>query len=339
MMKERKRKRCFYELNDRRAVVPPLTLESLAVVCARYTCPNHMLWDSTNPGRPAWPVGHLSPQWNRNPEPIDIAVQWIAETYIDCPDGINVSMIDRDVFDAIQPYCRDIYVGRVASHGKLGDLQPTLSKKVQSDRGRHCLHLHHECCGVFTNQIGWAKGAIVERTLDDRLVYLNQDGNILVADELAERLELKGRFPKLGLQRVDVVSEPLDGETIPGDPGWDGVLRRKYSASLGVLVNIPHSSIRGPWEQKVYGEFAWRLNRELAAISAEKAFRERGGHGSCRFYARGMNTASLKAAALRALSGWRVAAHFSISLHDLDRGYEMVEEFCIPGDGDEPRAS
>jgi hypothetical protein len=87
-------------------------------------------------------------------------------------------------------------------------------------------------------------------------------------------------------------------------------------------------------EQAIYGECEERLNRELEVIGAERASRDRGSHGSCRFCARGFDTASLKEAALRALGGWRVPARFNISLEDqFDReGGPLVEQFEVSGD-------
>lgn len=340
---KRAKKRCFYSLNDRRLKILDLTPESLAVVSERYACPNHMLWDSTNPHSPAYPLGYLSPRWNRSPEPINIAVQQVAKCDVSGVAGLCVSLIDKKLADALGPYCRDIYIGSVTRPGASGRLEPTrfvtmaapLEKKIQSDRGKHCQHVYHPCCGVSVNTIGWAKGAIVERTLDDRLVYVDQDGRVLVADELVEKLDLKHRFPKLWLQRIDVVLEPLDKETLPGDPGWDGVLRRTYSASLGVSVYTRGLGRRASDEQAIYGEFLRRLNGELEEIGAERASRDRGSHGSCFFYARGKDVVSLKQAVLRSLNGWRVGARFSVSLHDFESG-NLVEDFKIDGGRIEP---
>jgi hypothetical protein len=216
----RKSKHCFYEVNDRRARIPHLTPDSLAEVAARYRCPGHLC---TN----------LSPRWHANPEPINIEIQSVPASQFDEPYELAVSLLEAAVIDVLIPYCRHMYFGEVTGSVTRGRSPRTQfctvaapkQWRIQSDRGRHCRHVRYECCDVYRNIIGWASGAIVERSLDDRLIYVDQFGSVLISHELAERLELKNRFPKLWLYRVDVVPEPLDGEVLPGDPGWDGVFR------------------------------------------------------------------------------------------------------------------
>lgn len=217
----RKRKRWFYELDDRRCQILQLTDECQAVVRDRYKCP----------GRGCW---HLSQRWHESPEPIDLIVKHVHTTaLVEGIEGLGVIVLDMKLMDSLGPYCREMVVGRV--YVDRGSAAPALTRfvtltaplrrRIQSDRGRFCRHSHYECCPVFVNTIGWASGAIVERTLDDRGVYIDQSGHVLVDRELAEQLKLRARFSGLWLYRVDVVPEPLDGEVLPGDPGWDGVFR------------------------------------------------------------------------------------------------------------------
>ena len=220
-MTPRKKRRCFYELNDRRAKVLDLTPASLAIMNERHRCPGN-----------ACP--NLSPHWHNHPEPINIVVDRVAPAWVEKVAGIDLFALQVDLVDVIEPYSHDMLFGKVSLDDGSGGLQSThfstvtapADRRIQSDRGRHCRHMRWNCCDVFQNKIGWASGAIVEHTLDDRLVYINEGGWVLVADELVERLELKRRFPKLWLYRIDVIPEPLDGEVLPGDPSWDGVFRQ-----------------------------------------------------------------------------------------------------------------
>lgn len=43
-----------------------------------------------------------------------------------------------------------------------------------------------------------------------------------VEEGLVAKLKLPERFKDLKLKRVRVVPEPLDGDVLPGDPGWTG---------------------------------------------------------------------------------------------------------------------
>lgn len=214
-----RRKRSFFYVNDRRAEIVDLTPRSDEVVRRKYQCPGRAC-----PG--------VSLEWSKNPQPIDIEVEREpGASQSDAVSGFSLTLLDAAVVDVLAPYCRHIYFGSVTTAGPSGQPVPTRfvtvaapkQHRIQSTRGRFCRHFITDCCGVAFNEIGWASEPIVERTLDDRLVYIDQSGWVLVADELVERLELKRRFPKLWLYRVDVVTEPLDGEVLPGDPGYKGV--------------------------------------------------------------------------------------------------------------------
>jgi hypothetical protein len=158
-----------------------------------------------------------------------------------------------------------------------------------------------------------------------RAIVLGALRNIFVTDTLIADLDLKQRFPDLRLEECPVVDEPLDGETLPGDPEWDGVLRRKYPAQLGLVISVAGTP-KPAEERAIYREFQQRLNRELAAIGVDPVSRDRGSHGSCGFHARGFDATSLKDAVLRALSGWRVKATFNMTLSEVNReGFTLDE--------------
>jgi hypothetical protein len=212
-------KRYFYHMNDRRDGVFKLTPDSRARLRNQYECPGHS---------PDYACPFLSLRWSEHPEPIDVVVKETVPNFVSMFDDgpVDLTVLDKAVLEALAPHCRDMYVGKVLLDTGTGDFQPTgfvtvaapKHQRIQSDRGRHCRHKHWGCCGVFSNQIGWASGAIVERTLNSRQVYVDQQGWLLVSDELATQLELRSRFPKLWLYRIEVVPEPLDGEILPGDP-------------------------------------------------------------------------------------------------------------------------
>lgn len=336
----KKRKRVFYELADRRSGILELTPESLAVVCERYTCPHHMLSDG-DPEKSQIPLGSLSSHWNRYPEPINIAVVKVAKCYVDCVIGLDTTLLEHSLVEVLRPHFKDVYIGRVMVASETGGLEQspmmtiaaTLANKIQSDRSRYSRHFYKECCGLCTNTVGWATGAIVERTLDDRQVYVNQDGNVLVDGELAARLGLKERFPKLWLRKVDVIPEPLDAETLPGDPGWSGVIQRKYPAMLNVFASIPYAfQMPAGEERSIYSEVLVNLNRELDAIGAERAFQDGGSHGSCLYHARGFDIPSLKEAAVRAVSSsFRDRVDFTIGVDlSVDHGKNPFERVHLP---------
>lgn len=219
MTQRNRERRCFYQLNDRRLRILDLTLASRFIVNEQYAC--------------AGCRQQLSTMWHRCPKPVNVVVSTTSSAWVEGIGGLFLTALDAGLAELLRPHFRGIVTGHVFLDPGDGSLQPTrfvtaaapANQRVQSDRGRYCRHMVYGCCGVYANKIGWAGGAIVERTLDDRLVSVDQDGNILIADELVKALDLRKRFPKLWLYRVDVVPEPLDGEILPGDSDWDGSFR------------------------------------------------------------------------------------------------------------------
>lgn len=76
--------------------------------------------------------------------------------------------------------------------------------------------------------IGWAEMSVLRRSLDGRAVYFGgMCGKTLIVD--ANIVPLKDwlkQFPTLRAKRVPVLDEPLDGEILPGDPGWTGTVKQ-----------------------------------------------------------------------------------------------------------------
>lgn len=87
---------------------------------------------------------------------------------------------------------------------------------------------HRLCqCGCIISENGNAKAAILRRTLDDRLLYSSFMGSLYIDGRLIDQLDLATRFPKLEFDPVPLIDEPMDGDILPGDPGWNGTLTRR----------------------------------------------------------------------------------------------------------------
>jgi hypothetical protein len=135
-----------------------------------------------------------------------------------------------DLLDLLSPYHvdgirGDCFVGEpdaslpISSHETC---YVTRDRELLVSRGKNCRHRQCRYCKRFLNRIGWAKDAVVDRYLDDRLVYQDDTGWMYVEEGLVAKLKLPERFKDLKLKRVRVVPEPLDGDVLPGDPGWTG---------------------------------------------------------------------------------------------------------------------
>lgn len=217
-MKTRSSEKFYYELDDRRALIPSLVSSSLREAQERYLCPGSGCVE-------------LGQHWHLAPSPVNITIEIESPcAWVDTVSDINIDLLHKDLFETIRPYCTDLVVGTVSlttsgCPSSYVSVTATNANRVRSDRGRHCRHAQFPCCKVWRNEIGWASGAIVERELGGRGVCIGHNGNVLIESSLAKQLELSKLFPRLWLYRIDVVEKPLDGEVLPGDPEWDGVFR------------------------------------------------------------------------------------------------------------------
>jgi hypothetical protein len=86
---------------------------------------------------------------------------------------------------------------------------------------------HRQCpgCGAIVCCNWSIKNAVARSQVRENQVMIDEFGGIFLTPALADRLRLTEKFPDLWYYRYRVVEKPLDGWTLPGDPGWDGVLR------------------------------------------------------------------------------------------------------------------
>jgi hypothetical protein len=141
-------------------------------------------------------------------------------------------VVDADLVETILPYGRGIMVGPVRL-ARTGETLPrwrtmygTREACLEVDRGRYSRHGQCRVCGRILRRNWWAHPVVVERYLDDRWLYLDGTDSPFVDERLVDREALRERFAALRFYPVPIVPEPLDGEVLPGDPGWTGTLRK-----------------------------------------------------------------------------------------------------------------
>jgi hypothetical protein len=54
---------------------------------------------------------------------------------------------------------------------------------------------------------------------------MDEAGALFLEASLADELKLKKKFADVKLDRYPVIPRALDGDVLPGDPGWSGVFR------------------------------------------------------------------------------------------------------------------
>lgn len=208
----------LYELYSKRDCVVNITeassLDVKAVGCAQCEVPNY--------------------KWDRHPSPIDISV---TSNPVGCTATVayGPKISASRLVQMLRPFMAEVQVGKVYVESTpksrvLSDYVTcivTRKNRLEAFRGRYCRHGQCKMCGLFINKVGWASGAIVARYLDDRRVYTDDSDNMYIDPLLADELHLSDHFPDLRFYRVDIIPEPLDGDILPGDPGWNGTFMER----------------------------------------------------------------------------------------------------------------
>jgi hypothetical protein len=139
-------------------------------------------------------------------------------------------VVSEELAELIEPYLQDVVWGPV--YLERDDVVGRLKYRSYWVRPDRCIvhsrgpyARHRLCdCGVILNCNPNAKEALLASYLDERLIYQTTTGSLLIDDELVRKLDLLTRFPMLTLWPYRIIDEPMDGDVLPGDPGWNGVL-------------------------------------------------------------------------------------------------------------------
>ena len=168
-------------------------------------------------------------------EPVHVRLAKVPRTLIATTGLFQV--VARPLVEVLRPYLQDAVIGsvEVVGKGRLEDWQTVKGahgRVLEIDRGRYSRHRQCHRCGDIVSRNGWSHPVIVERTLDERWLYLGRSDQIVVDGRLLETEGLLERFKPLRAYTVPVVPEPLDGEVLPGDAGWTGTLARVPTPKL-----------------------------------------------------------------------------------------------------------
>jgi hypothetical protein len=178
---------------------------------------------------------HLCPGCNRWRQdvpyaPVDALLRRVPRSLLSTTGLFKV--LSQPLAKILEQYGRGLVFGSVRL-APGGDVLPnwrtaysTRETWLEEQRGRYSRHRQCRVCNTIVYCNGWAHPVIVERYLDDRWVYLNLSADVFVDERLIESESLRDRFPTLRFYPVPVVPEPLDGEVLPGDPGWTGVFTK-----------------------------------------------------------------------------------------------------------------
>ncbi len=175
---------------------------------------------------------HLGRQWREQPTAVDVRLRREPKGVRAFCFDIDVSFLRRDLYKALRSHLKGVLVGKVliapetgAAASKSAYVSIVVPPGIAIDpyRGRECQHVQCRRCGEIRST-NWTD-SVAATSLAGRRLWPLEGGGLYIDSGLVEELDLARRFRDLLFLRVKVIPEPLDGDILPGDPGWDGTFR------------------------------------------------------------------------------------------------------------------
>lgn len=178
--------------------------------------------------------------WQTNPYPINVVLTRAPRMCYDMAWKSWVFCVRKDLYDVLKPHLAGMLIGAVAVAGTSSTPQTTdfvslvvpPSMQIRVHRGAGGLQSQCPACGTISSRWGSHEG-IAARYLDHRHLYGNENNQFYVDDVIRRALKADRRFKDLRFNRHKVIPEPLDGDVLPGDPGWDGTFRPQLERLKG----------------------------------------------------------------------------------------------------------
>ncbi|MCX5688352.1 MAG: hypothetical protein NTV94_00925 [Planctomycetota bacterium] len=176
---------------------------------------------------------HLGRAWRQNPHPIDLEIAREPEGAKCGFFDLDVSLLRKDLYRILRPHLKGIQVGKVTlnaagTKSKTNYVSIAIPPAIAIDpyRGKTCQHTKCRKCGeIRTSDMGTP--VIAAASLAKRRLWPEEGGLLYIDDSLVQEIGLAKQFPDLCFLKVKVIPKPLDGDILPGDPGWDGTFRAR----------------------------------------------------------------------------------------------------------------
>jgi hypothetical protein len=176
--------------------------------------------------------------WRASPAPIDLEVETDPTDLICYPEQVFINLVHTDLFEFIKPYAGGVLAGKVSVRED-GGLRPceyvslVAPPALQLDVHRGPMGQHEMCSGCGKLATRFYCDGVVRHHLDKRHFYISHNMSFYVTDYLRTKIRDAFGWADLRFARTKVIDAPLDGDVLPGDPGWDGTFRPQVERLKG----------------------------------------------------------------------------------------------------------
>lgn len=176
--------------------------------------------------------------WRDSPSPIDVHLETDPSDVMSYPAEVFITIIRSDLFETIRPYAGGVLTGNVFVRDdnrlrKCDYVSLAAPPALQIDVHRGPMGQHEMCSGCGEISTRFFSDGIVYRYIDNRHFYLSYENSFYVTDFLRNKIRDAFGWADLRFVRTKVIDAPLDGDVLPGDPGWDGTFRPQLERLKG----------------------------------------------------------------------------------------------------------
>lgn len=187
---------------------------------------------------------HPSREWLDRPRPVDAVISTTPRGSVAGISNIPMTLISDHLYVSLRPFIKRgwfvvgtarLRLGRRTVPSGFRTIIVHPKHSIDPYRGPKCQHRQCARCGLICS-VDWSDSGIVERTIAGTHVFgFVYTGGIYVDDVVVQELSLRSRFPDLRLIRQRILTEPLDGDILPGDQSWDGTFHPQRNRLKGRL--------------------------------------------------------------------------------------------------------
>lgn len=192
------------------------------------------------------------------PRPVHAELQSQPARCVSLLCGGAGEVVRSDLLRFLRPYLPDAIIGRCTVRGyraksekdRFYTIYVPRNRAILEFRGRNIPARRCKCQRVIPE--AWRpRNFFLQESLDDRRVYLTEDGTIVLTPPVAAALRKK-RMSDVGLEKIPVIKHPRKGLgwLVKGEPGWSALEEVTRAAASNAKANTPKTRAAKPARKK-----------------------------------------------------------------------------------------